>query len=124
MPYYAGLRSEPPETRQRIAEGLKRLRAAIGASGVPVRTLDGDVLIASWNIREFDSGKMGGRLADAFYYIAEIFSHFDLIAVQEVRGDLSALDRVMGLLGGWWKYVVTDVTAGHGGQWRADGVRL
>ena len=110
MPYYASLRRETPATRARIAAGLLRLRQAIVAQGVPPRTLAGDVLIASWNIREFDSRKYGGRLTDAFYYIAEILSHFDLIAIQEVREDLSALERVQGLLGSWWKYVVTDVT--------------
>ncbi|PCG13217.1 endonuclease/exonuclease/phosphatase family protein [Sphingomonas adhaesiva] len=110
MPYYASLRREAPAVRARIAAGLLRLRQAIVDQGVPPRTLAGDVLIASWNIREFDSRKYGGRLTDAFYYIAEILSHFDLIAIQEVREDLSALERVQGLLGSWWKYVVTDVT--------------
>jgi hypothetical protein len=116
MPYYAGLRRETDIVRKRVAEGLIRLRRTIVDSGVPPKTLDGDVLIASWNIREFDSAKYGGRLVDAFHYIAEIISHFDLVAVQEVRSDLSALDRVIGLLGGWWKYVVTDVTEGASGN--------
>ncbi|WP_269514905.1 endonuclease/exonuclease/phosphatase family protein [Brevundimonas subvibrioides] len=115
MPYYASLRKEDPEVRVRVAEGLRRLRKAIRAE-VPARTLDGDLLIASWNIREFDSRKYGGRLVDSFYFIAEILSHFDLIAIQEVRGDLSALDRVQGLLGSWWKYLVTDVTEGASGN--------
>lgn len=116
MPYYASLRRETPEVRTRIADGLVRLRKTIADAGIPKRTMDGDVLIASWNIREFDSRKLGGRLTDAFYYIAEILSHFDLIAIQEIRDDLSALERVQNLLGGWWKYVVTDVTAGTSGN--------
>ncbi|PVE22761.1 endonuclease [Microvirga sp. KLBC 81] len=117
MPYYAALRREDPQTRQRISSGLLRLRKSIADQGVPTRTVAGDVLIASWNIREFDSKKFGGRLTDAFYYIAEILSHFDLIALQEVRGDLYALERVQSLLGSWWKYVVTDVTdRGLGGN--------
>jgi hypothetical protein len=96
---------------------LLRLRQAMADQKVPPRTLSGDVLIASWNIREFDCRKYGGRSTEAFYYIAEILSHFDLIAVQEVRGDLSALERVQTLLGSWWKYVVTDVTdSGLGGN--------
>jgi hypothetical protein len=117
MPYYANLRRESAEVRKRIAEGLLRLRKSIADQKVPPRTVSGDVLVASWNIREFDSRKYGGRLTDAFYYIAEILSHFDLIAIQEVREDLSALDRVQDLLGSRWKYVVTDVTdAGLGGN--------
>lgn len=116
MPYYAGLRREDPAVRARVAAGLQRLRKTIAEAGVPKRTVDGDILIASWNIREFDSRKYGGRLTDAFYYIAEVLSHFDLIAIQEVREDLSALEKVQGLLGGWWKYVVTDVTEGTSGN--------
>jgi hypothetical protein len=98
-----------------VAEGLRRLRKTIGDAGIPKRTVDGDVLIASWNIREFDSRKYGGRLDDAFYYIAEVLSHFDLIAIQEVREDLSALERMQNLLGGWWKYLVTDVADSKNG---------
>jgi hypothetical protein len=115
MPYYASLRGEPEPTQKRVAEGLIRLRSGLKASGVPVRTVSGEILIASWNIREFDSPKYGERLVDAFYYIAEVISHFDLVAVQEVNADLRALDRIQSILGGWWKYVVTDVTAGSGG---------
>lgn len=110
MPYYAGLKNERPEVRKRVAAGLLRLRQSLIDQKVPTRTVAGDVLIASWNIREFDSKKFGGRLTDAYYYIAEILSHFDLIAIQEVRNDLSSLNRVRSLLGSWWKYVVTDVT--------------
>ena len=116
MPYYASLRREDPATRKRIAEGLIRLRKAAVEQKLPRRTLEGDLLIASWNIREFDSSKYGGRLTDAFYFIAEVLSHFDLIAIQEVRENLSALDRIQNLLGGWWKYVVTDVTEGSAGN--------
>lgn len=115
MPFYASLRREKPEVRTRIAAGLVRLRAEIAKQNVPVRTVEGDVLVASWNIREFDSGKFGGRTTDAFFYIAEILSHFDLIAIQEVREDLGALERVKSLLGGWWKYIVTDVADRKGG---------
>ncbi|WP_020181162.1 endonuclease/exonuclease/phosphatase family protein [Methylopila sp. M107] len=115
MPYYAGLRREEPATRKRIAEGLIRLQKSLVAQKVPKRTLGGDLLIASWNIREFDSTKYGDRVADAYYYIAEVLNHFDLIAIQEVNDDLRALDRVRNLLGSWWKYVVTDVSAKAGG---------
>jgi len=38
------------------------------------------------------------------------------VAVQEVREDLGALERIRDLLGTWWRYVVTDVTAGTPGN--------
>jgi hypothetical protein len=41
------------------------------------------LLLATWNIREFDSAKFGWRTVEPYFYIAEILSHFDLIAVQE-----------------------------------------
>jgi hypothetical protein len=116
MPFYYALRREPVEVRRRAAEGLLRLRAQLNADGVPRRTVGETLLLATWNIREFDSEKYGRRLAESFYYIAEIVSHFDLVAVQEVREDLAALDRLQSILGGWWKYIVTDVTEGAGGN--------
>lgn len=68
------------------------------------------MLLATWNIREFEanSGKGGPRLEESYYYIAELIDHFDLVAVQEVRHDLSAIRRVMGLLGHHWDFFVTD----------------
>ncbi len=50
------------------------------------------------------------------FYIAEIISSFDLVAVQEVNEDLTALNRVMIILGSWWKYLITDVTKGTRGN--------
>ena len=59
----------------------------------------------------------GERAEECLYYMAEIISHFDLVAVQEVREDLKALDRLRRILGSrYWKYVVTDVTEGSPGN--------
>ena len=72
MPFYTGLRAEPftqqwrdggfggdaEETRRRVLEGLGRIRAwfdaAAGRSAVPRRNRD-HLLLATWNLREFDS---------------------------------------------------------------------
>lgn len=73
--------------------------------------------IATWNIREFAAANKGGeRLTESYYYIAEIIAAFDLVAIQEVRGDLSGLQKVMKLLGKHWSYIVTDVTMGAQGN--------
>jgi len=74
------------------------------------------LLLATWNIREFDSPAYGARLDESFYYIAEIISRFDLVAVQEVREDLDALNRLLKLLGPWWRFIATDVTEGKPGN--------
>jgi len=115
MAFYYALRNMSEEVRRRTAEGLLRLRAQLEKE-VPRRTVTDTLLLATWNIREFDSEKYGFRTAESLHYIAEIISHFDLVAIQEVREDLSALDAVQEMLGGWWKYVVTDVTQGTGGN--------
>lgn len=107
----------PDDARgKRIAERLLALKDALeGPEGVPVKK-ENSLLLATWNIREFDSAAYGARSIEPLYYIAEILSHFDLIALQEVREDLQALDKVLAILGFWWKYIVTDVTEGTQGN--------
>ena len=114
MPFYNTLDATKPEDR-RTAEGLLRLREAL-AKQIPVKTIEETLLIASWNIREFGGTKQGGRTQESLFYIAEVIDHFDLVAVQEVRDNLRALDELMAVLGRCWKYLVTDVTLGFQGN--------
>ena len=113
MPAYRRLDEEP--TKARILDGLGRLRAQLKAE-VPARTLDATLLLATWNVREFDSPAYGTRTRDAQYFIAEVVSHFDLVAVQEVRRDLTALYTLVELLGPDWRFVMTDATEGRAGN--------
>jgi hypothetical protein len=115
MPFYYSIKKSADDVRRRTAEGLLRLRSQLTAE-VPQRTISDTLLLATWNIREFDSTKYGERESEPLHYIAEIISRFDLVAVQEVREDLWALDEVQKMLGGWWKYIVTDVTYGTSGN--------
>jgi endonuclease/exonuclease/phosphatase family metal-dependent hydrolase len=112
MPFY--YRLPDGADGRRIASGLLRLREALAE--IPKRTREETLLLATWNIREFDSPTYGVRGDDAFFFLAEIVSHFDLVAIQEVRSDLSALERLQRQLGYWWKYLVTDVTEGARGN--------
>jgi len=101
---------------KRTAQRLLALRAQLREEErVPPKSFE-HVLLATWNIREFDSPAYGPRSQESFYYIAEILSQFDLVAVQEVREDLRALERVREIMGPWWKYLVTDVTEGRQGN--------
>lgn len=115
---YAGLRRDikDEEARQRCAERLLAMRRRL--SDLRARRNDGNLLLATWNIRDFDSNKFkfGPRLPETFYYLAEIVSCFDLVAVQEVDRDLAPLDRLMRILGHEWDYIVTDTTEGRGGN--------
>ena len=104
------------DRKLRVVTGLQRLRDALrAAGGPPDRTVDSGLIIATWNIREFGKSKYGYRSDEPYYYIAEILSRFDLVALQEVRS-LYSLQRITGILGSDWDYLVTDVTFGTSGN--------
>jgi len=118
MPFYNDLRRwKDKETRQRAADRLLAIRNKIDNEILPHKT-EGSLLLATWNVRDFDSNKFGHgpRLPESFHYIAEIVSAFDMVAVQEVNRDLSALIRLMRLLGPAWDFIVTDTTEGTSGN--------
>lgn len=120
MPFYYNLHKTndifTAAHARRTADGLLRLKQAFKEEGVPERVRSSRLLLATWNIREFESTKYGPRQREALYYIAEIIDHFDIVALQEVRDDLSSLERVMDILGSQWEYLLTDVTEGRQGN--------
>jgi endonuclease/exonuclease/phosphatase family metal-dependent hydrolase len=116
---YTGLRRfklNDAAAADRCIERLLKMRQTLNA--IRKRKSDGSLLLATWNIRDFDSNKFkfGPRLPETFYYIAEMISCFDLVAVQEVNRDLTALETVMRILGREWDYIATDTTEGPGGN--------
>lgn len=122
MPLYDQIDELTPEGK-RTLEGLVRLRRQLDGvdeedetKKIPQRNLNETLLLATWNIREFDSAAYGRRSDEAIQYIAEIVSRFDIIAIQEVRGDLEAMERLCAKLGTWWDYIVSDVTEGDAGN--------
>jgi hypothetical protein len=118
MPRYYPIRSWADQpARQRAIDRLLELRRQLREEIGPHKTSD-SLLLATWNIRDFDSNKFkhGPRLDESFHYVAEIIAAFDLVAVQEVNRELSALERLMHLLGPDWRYIVTDTTEGTGGN--------
>lgn len=114
MPFYQYIQAGTPAGK-RTLQRLLALRQKLKAE-VPTKQLESNLLLATWNIREFDSPAYGERLLESFYYIAEIVSHFDIVAIQEVRDDLKALKKLIQILGSHWHYVITDVTAGSQGN--------
>jgi endonuclease/exonuclease/phosphatase family metal-dependent hydrolase len=128
MPYYADLNMEAPSAghewqadppaRTRVVERLRALREGLNdpTRGAPPSRAFGSLILATWNLREFDSPTWGERLPETFAYIAEIIDRFDLVAIQEVRDDLRALERLRDRLGRHWEYLVSDVTAGRPGN--------
>ena len=100
-----------------IARGLKILRKRIEEARIPPSKLDETLNIATWNIREFGRRRNGRRRTEAaIHYIADILSQFDLIAVTEVRDDLTDLGRVMKILGPYWRAVYSDFNTDRGGN--------
>jgi len=107
-----------------VSEDLKALGTALDQV-VPPKELDRNLLVATWNLRAFggltkkwqsaadDSPKRD--LHDVFC-IASVGSRFDVVALQEVRGDLRALRYLLKALGPDWAFLLTDVTKGKEGN--------
>ncbi|XMO88250.1 endonuclease/exonuclease/phosphatase family protein [Algibacter sp. AS12] len=116
MEYYRIKYFKKKEYIPRCVLLLKELRRGLD-SKIPERRLNETLIFGSWNIREFDcnSKKFGPRKEDDFVYIAEIISRFDVLAIQEINDDLAPLQKVMGMLGDEYEYILTDVAAWKSG---------
>ena len=117
MPYYYPIRGMQAGRRKRTLEGLGRLRSQL-ESELPARTRAKTLILGTWNLRNFDDNRFGygPRTLEDKFYIAEILSRFDVIALPELCRDLDPLDDVMRLLGSDYTYIVTDVTEGRAGN--------
>ena len=109
----------PPD----VTRDLTRLAAALDTS-VPAKTA-ANLLIATWNVRAFGdlttkwaAGPRDSPKRDwhAVACIAEVVSRFDVIALQEVRRNTTALRFLLELLGPAWRVIASDVTEGSAGN--------
>ncbi|HEY3162518.1 MAG TPA: endonuclease/exonuclease/phosphatase family protein [Vicinamibacterales bacterium] len=96
-----------------IAAGLLALKKRIDASKIPPSKLDETINVAVWNIREFGKKQ---RTLPAIHYIAEILNQFDLIALVELRSNLTDLGRILWFLGPTWDVVYSDWIEDPGGN--------
>ena len=117
MPFYPSIRRMSDDMRKRTLAGLTRLRKQL-AKELPRRKVTDSLLLGTWNLRNFDDNRFfhGKRTAEDNYYIAEILSRFDIVAVQEICEDLGPLDKVMDILGRNYRYIISDLTEGRGGN--------
>ena len=117
MPYYYSIKNMSKDMKARTLNGLKRLRAQLDKE-MPVKTRSSTLVLGTWNIRNFDDNRFmsGYRTLEDLYYIAEIISRFDVIAVQEICDDLDPLRSVMRLLGRDYEFIMTDLTEGRSGN--------
>lgn len=126
MPFYPNLKDEillhsvyenKQEKLNHIATKLLALKTAL-KNQIPTKTRQDKLLLATFNIREFDRNTkgFGPRTVESMYYLAEIIAAFDLVALQEVSHDLKPLKRLMRILGPDYNFFVTDVTEGTSGN--------
>jgi endonuclease/exonuclease/phosphatase family metal-dependent hydrolase len=87
------------------AKKIKKLREIIKTSKIPEKKIDSNLLITTFNIREFGAKR---RKNFAINALAEICSNFDIIAIQELRTDLNDLKRMLEVLGPYWKVIFND----------------
>lgn len=115
---------DDPTTPPAVREEMAQLRTALDSAIPRKRLLGRNLLVATWNLKELggltakwsagpsDSPKRDWR---ALWAIAEIVSRFDVVALQEVGGDLGALRTLMKTLGPTWRFLMTDITRGSAG---------
>ncbi|WP_280346081.1 endonuclease/exonuclease/phosphatase family protein [Nocardia abscessus] len=112
--------STPPVDVQQQASELGAAVAATIPAAAP-----SNLLIGSWNLRMFgnlsrtwqatstDSPKRDWR---AVTFIAEVISRFDVVALQEVHRNTTALTFLLERLGPHWHVIASDATEGDAGN--------
>lgn len=112
---------EPPKE---VKDELASLCAALDQD-VPAKIPDRNLLIATWNLRSFGDLTESWKAQEkddpkrdlhALRSIAEIVSRFDVIALQEVKGNLKCLRHMLKVLGPDWSLILTDITKGAPGN--------
>jgi hypothetical protein len=104
-----------------VCEDIVRLRRCIARAGVPARKTDDNLIIGTWNIRQFgtvyqswdDNPGSPKRNLRGLAYIAEVVRHYDVIAIQEIKRDTEAVRLLVDeFLGPNWGLMLSDVSGG------------
>jgi endonuclease/exonuclease/phosphatase family metal-dependent hydrolase len=102
----------PKRVRERTAKGLDTLRKDL-IHRIPARRYESNLLIATWALRRFGnpaSAPVGH--AESLFYMAQVISSFDLVALQEVDQELLRLRMLLELLGPDWDMLVSETAPG------------
>lgn len=109
---------------QAVKTALAKLENALNEK-IPPKRLEQNLLVATWNLRalgdltrKWKSGPEDSpkRDLESAVAIATILSRFDVIAIQEVKGNLRALRDILKYLGPNWSLILTDVARGGPGN--------
>ena len=104
-----------------VVEDIARMRRRIKASGLPEKVVDRNLLICSWNIFHLGSvyeewtenRNSPKRNLRGLAIIAEVIRRFDVVAIQEVKRQTTAIRILLNdFLGPDWGLVLSDVTEG------------
>lgn len=110
---------------ERTVEDLVRLRRRIDASQIPPRRTDENLIIGTWNIQALGGLHRGWdettgspkRNHRGLAIIADVIKRFDVVAIQEVTRETTALRTLMDeFLGDSWGVLMSDVSAGEKGN--------
>ncbi|WP_217698092.1 endonuclease/exonuclease/phosphatase family protein [Parapedobacter luteus] len=121
MPAMPKITDTPPHN---VRQELQFLAADLDEQ-LPTKQLDRNVLICTWNIRAFGGLTEEWQASDqqspkrdlqSLLCIVTILKRFDIIAVQEVKGNFKALRHALKLMGPHWGFLMTDVTKGRPGN--------
>ncbi len=85
-------------------EDVSDIVKVIEAEKIPDSVLDKTIKISTWNIRNFG----GGRDNLYLHYIADVLSRFELTAITELKENTQDLEKVMKILGPYWKVIYSD----------------
>lgn len=108
-----------------VVEDIARLRRRIEASELPRKMVDRNLIVATWNLRSFgrvyeewkENDGSPKRNLRAMACIAEIVKRFDVVAIQEVKSDTTAIRMLVDdFLGPDWGLIMSDVSAGSKGN--------
>jgi hypothetical protein len=108
-----------------VVEDIVRLRRRIERSGIPEKRVDHNIIIGTWNIRAFgrlfqqwdENPGDPKRNLRSLAYISEIIQCYDVIAIQEVKADTTAIRYLLSeYLGPEWGLILSDISAGSAGN--------
>ena len=113
--------ADPPEAVRTVQAQLDQ---ALDEK-LPAKLPGGNIIVGTWNVRAFAGLTEDWETAreqspkcnfDDLVHIAAFIRRCDVVAVQEVRGNLRGLRHLMDALGQDWAFILTDVNRQPGGN--------